>query len=133
MPVSTAANVQIEQLSPDATDKDVAKLVALYLLESCRTPYWFSIDHDIGPPGFKECPVHFDWAKKKRVGIKSTTRAHAEAWIILAALAGYTVQRDNGDPLTMSIKRARDRASYANARAHRFKLGLLDDSDDIPF
>ena len=111
----------IERLLPTATDEQVARLVAMYLLEADRQPYWFSIDHDIRPPKMAACPVDFDWAKKDRVGIKTDSKARATEWIKNAALTGYTVQRDNGDPLTMSIKRARQRASFAQS------------DDDIPF
>lgn len=109
-------------------DAGVAKLVALYMLETERIPYWFSINHDIRPPAMKACPIRFDWAKKDRVGIKTNIKPMAEAWIIDAARAGYVVQRDNGTPLTMSIARARDLAKWAQRtpeeKAH---------DDDIPF
>lgn len=113
----------IDRLTPQATDDQVAKLVVLYLLEADRQPYWFSIDHDIRPPKMLACPVDFDWAKKDRVGIKTSIKTRAGAWIKRAALAGYSVTRDNGEPLTMSIKRARQQAYYAQ----------MPDDEDIPF
>jgi hypothetical protein len=119
-----SAKALIAELSPTAPDADVAKLVALYLLENERVPYWFSIPHDIGPPAFRACPVQFDWAQKKRVGIKTNIKPKAEAWIIKAALAAFEISRDNGTPLTMSIARARREAMWAQRP---------DDDEDIPF
>jgi hypothetical protein len=121
--MTPAAKVLIDKLPATASDNEIARLVALYMLEMERIPYWFSIDHDIRPPAMRACPVRFDWAKKDRVGIKTNIRPMAEAWIIEAALHGYTVQRDNGTPLTMSIKRAREIAKWAQTP----------DDDDIPF
>jgi hypothetical protein len=116
----------IEQLKPDAPDRDVAALVALYMLESDRRPYHFSINHDIRPPAMKRCPLRFEWAIKDRVGIKTNIRAHAEKWIIEAALAGYTISREGREPvLTMSLDRARQRAWYA-------QFITLHPCDDIP-
>src|ERR1700757_4941011 len=110
-----SATALIEQLKPDTPDADVAKLVARYMLESDRVPYWFSIDHDIGPPKYAACPVDFDWSAKKRVGIKTNNRARAEKWIAAAVLAGYTVSRETErqKDLTCSIAIARRRAFYA--------------------
>ena len=121
------ATALIEQLKPDASDRDVAKLVALYLMESDRQPQWFSINHDIRPPAMKRCPLSFDWAVKDRVGIKTNIRPRAAQWIIDAALAGYIISREGRGPdLTMSLARARQRAWYAQ---HKPVLG----DDDIPF
>ena len=130
MPVP--AKQLIEQLPVNATDQEVSKLVARYLLEIDRQPHWFGIPHDIGPPAFKSCPVRFDWAQKKRVGIKTRVKALAERWIIEAALAGYEISHEvspyGGRVLTMSIARARRMAERAQAP----RIDYSDD-DDIPF
>ena len=123
-----SATALIEVLKPDTPDSMVATLVALYMLESERQPYWFSINHDIRPPAMKRCPLEFDWAIRDRVGIKTNIRPRAEKWIIDAALAGYNVSREGREPsLTMSLARARQRAWYAQ---HKPEIG---DDDTIPF
>jgi hypothetical protein len=111
-----SARAQIDQLKPDASDRDVARLVALYMLETDRQPYWFSINHDIRPPGMKRCPIGFDYAKKDRVGIKTRVRHIAEKWLTDAALAGYDISSEGpGHILTMNIARARRLAERAQA------------------
>lgn len=122
-----SATTLIEQLKPDASDRDVAKLVALYMQESDRQPHWFSINHDIRPPAMKRCPIPFDWAVKDRVGIKTNIRSKAEVWIIEAALLGYTISREGRGPdLTMSLARARTAATWA-------QMPQSEKDSDIPF
>ena len=121
-----SARAMIDQLKPDASDAEVARLVALCMLESDRQPYWFSINHDIRPPAMKACPIGFDYAKKDRVGIKTRLRSRAEQWITDAALAGYEIDREGGGmSLTMSITRARRLAERAQTPRT--------DDEDIPF
>lgn len=121
-----SAMASIELLKPDAHDVDIARLVAQYMLETDRQPYWFSINHDIRPPAMKACPIGFDWAIKDRVGIKTRMRHRAEKWITDAALAGYIISSEGpGKVLTMSTARARRLAE----RAQRPPLT----DDDIPF
>jgi hypothetical protein len=125
--IRLSAAALIEQLKPDAADATVARLVTLYMLESDRQPYWFSINHDIRPPAMKKCPLEFDWAIKDRVGIKTRMRHRAEKWITDAALAGYTIAREGGGlSLTMSIAHARRVAEIAQRPP-------LADDEEIPF
>ena len=126
--MSVSATALIEMLKPDAPDRAVAKLVALYLLESDRHPYWFSINHDIRPPAMKRCPIEFDWALGDHVGIKTNIRPRAEKWIIDDALAGYRVSREGRPPaLTLSLAVARAGAAYAQ------RPRVVYGDDDIPF
>jgi len=100
-------------ISPDASDRKIANLIAEYMLETDRTPYVFSINHSVRPPLCLPCPVPYDWTIKDRVGINSTDKERARRWIIQAAMLGYSVER-TGDKtaLTMSIAIARRRAKY---------------------
>lgn len=119
-----SATALIEQLKPDASADNVAALVARYMLENDRQPYWFSINHDIRPPAMKACPLEFDWAMKDRVGIKTRLHHRAKKWIIDAALLDYTVSSEGpGKALTMSVARARRLAEIAQ----------LPPDEDIPF
>lgn len=106
----------------------VAALIADYLLESDRLPYAFSIDHNVGPPGYKRCPMHYEWKLGKTVGIETAYRNVARQWLIDAAMKGFTVSRvglnHKPDGPSNSIERARSRAN-----TRRFKF----DDDDIPF
>lgn len=115
-------------ITPAVPDRAVAYMIAGYLLESDRTPYWFSINHNPGPPRNLACPVEYDWTLKGRVGIKTQVRLLACKWIERAALAGYEISREGGKPLTASIASARRRAEYAQ----RPKPEINND-DDIPF
>lgn len=125
--IRQSATKSIEQLKPDAPARDVAALVALYMLELDRQPYWFSINHDIRPPAMKRCPLEFDWAIKDRVGIKTRLQHRTKQWIIDAAMRGYTISSEGpGRVLTMSIARARRLAEIA-------QRPRLDNDDDIPF
>lgn len=101
-------------------------MIADAMLESDRQPYWFSINHNPGPPKCLACPVDYDWVLKGRVGIKTPNRRRAHAWIMRAALHGYEIAREGGKPLTFSL-------AIVRRRAHYHQTPKLENDDDIPF
>lgn len=123
------AQAQLLAITPKVPDYTVALMIADVMTESEREPYCFSINHSVGPPDRKACPLPYDWAYKKTVGITKKSRAEAEKWLVHALMKGYTVERvspkdhlpDGGS--CYSIATARRRAYICD----------IDDEDDIPF
>lgn len=107
-------------------DTVVARMIADYMMESDRQPYWFSINHNPGPPRNLACPVDYDWVLKGRVGIKTLDKRRAHAWIVRAVSHGYDISREGGKPLTSSI-------AIARRRAENHQRPKLENDDDIPF
>ncbi len=120
-------SARLLEIKPDLPARNVSEMIAAAMLETDRQPYWFSINHDIRPPKCLACPLHYDWALKDRVGIKTLNRERAHKWIANAAFRGYQVNREGGRPLTLSLEIARRRAEY-----HQRPKPEIDD-DDIPF
>jgi hypothetical protein len=128
------------EIAPDADDPTIAALIAEALLESERLPYCFSIDHNIGAPKYEACPLDYDFAWGKTVGIDTSDRERAKQWLIKAMLRKYTVtlasgrmgfppgirfHAPHGSP--HSISRAKMRAQF-----HQRPKPENND-DDIPF
>lgn len=100
----------LEAMTPDATDMEIARAVADYLLAN-RPPHHLSIFHDVCPstpkriarirkdfPNYQgqphgPCPLHYDWRHKNTVGISTRDEPIARQWIIDAMLLGYGVYR----------------------------------------
>lgn len=116
-------------IKPDASDREVAMLIAEYMLEADRVPYRFAINHDVRPPKNLACPLAYDWTRRDVVGIDTSNKELARKWLTNAVLRGYTVsQYVKFDPVgrSSSLQRARGRAAL-----HQMPKG--DDADDIPF
>lgn len=118
------------EMNPNLPDRTVAEMIAAVMMEghyyARPHDYYFSIEHDIRPPKNAACPVHYDWALKDRVGIKTLHRETARRWIVHALLLKFSVSREGGKPLTCSIERAR-------RRAENHQRPKVDTDDDIPF
>lgn len=108
------------------SDRNVSEMIAAAMLETDRQPYWFSINHDVRPPKNLRCPLHYDWALKGRVGIKTLDRERARKWIASAVIHGYQIDREGGVPLTSSLVIAR-------RRAENHQRPQLENEDEIPF
>ncbi len=128
-------SAELLKIRPDVSDRRIAMMIAEALLELDRQPYCFTINHDVRPPKSVPCRVHYDWARKDRVGITTLDRERARRWLIRAALAGYTISqaqskgREKHHPTgrSLSLTIARNRAEYER------NLSKLDFNDDIPF
>lgn len=119
-------SARLLDIKPDLPARNIAEMIAAAMMETGRTPYWFSSNHDVRPPKCLACPLHYDWVLKDRVGIKTLVRDRARRWIVAAVLHGYQVNREGGRPLTSSLEIARRRASL-----HQQIRDFPD--DDIPF
>lgn len=120
----------------DESDSEVARLIAEAALESDKQPYCFSINHNVGAPDFKGCPLVYDFRWGKTVGINTMDRKRAYLWIVSALNRGYTVTRAGHK--TQGIK---DREPYGFAydishvrlRAFYHQQPKPENDDDIPF
>jgi hypothetical protein len=122
------ASDRLLKIDDSISSAEIATMIADYLLESDRLPYAFSIDHNVGPPHYRACPLRYDWKLGKTVGIETENSHVARQWLVEAAMNGFIVSRvdrkHKPDGPSNSIERARSRAN-----TRRFKF----DDDDIPF
>jgi hypothetical protein len=127
LPMSSINSQRLLAITPEISERQVATLIAEYMVETERLPYWFSINHDVRPPKCLACPIGYDWASKARVGIKTSDKRKAWGWIKDAVMLGYEVRRE-GDTfaLTSSI-------AIARRRAETHQRPPLSGDDDIPF
>lgn len=130
--------VKLLAITNATPDSEVAKLIACAMLETDKLPYAFSINHNIGPPDNKRCPLEFDWSYKNTVGIETMDNLVAMNWLTRAALGGYVLTgavpakgfRGPGQKVhdrlgaPYSIVNARRRAEWAQAPKNDY---------DIPF
>jgi hypothetical protein len=136
-PSKLSINQQVLAITPAYSDRRVAELLAAKCLELTERPFRFAINHDIRPPKNLACPLHFDWAKKDRVGVEMLDKERMRKWLVSAALKGYTIQYVGADkemlgfPHSMAI--ARRRAENHQAAEARKASGYVDNGDDIPF
>jgi hypothetical protein len=114
------------EVTPSFADRQVAMMIADHCMELGDTPYRFSINHDVRPPGNLACPLRYDWTKKDSVGIETNDPLSARRWLTSALLRGYTISRVNGALYSASIEQVRRRAAE-----HQRPKG--NDDEDIPF
>jgi hypothetical protein len=123
---------QLDEVKPDAMDRDLARLIARAAIERERIPYRFSINHDIRPPRNLRCPVDYDWALKDRVGIDTPDRMRTLTWLTDVLMLGYTIRevddKHRTSGLLYSIAAVRERAAY-----HQRPKPVYGDDDDIPY
>lgn len=127
----------LKEIRLDAPLDHVADLAANAAVESERIPYCFSINHNVGAPHYKSCPLRYDFKWGKTVGIKTNDKVVAHAWIRSALVLGYSVNRAGARTQgiidhapygeTWEITRIRERA------VRHQNPPKLENDDDIPF
>lgn len=109
-----------------------AMIAEKLIFYNTKPEYRFAINHNVRPPECKACPLDYDWAVGKSVGIETPSKARAIKWLTNAALLGYDIdtvdaKRKSTSARIESIKLVRERA-----RRHQQPKSQHDD-DDIPF
>ena len=111
-----AATDALARINARTTDREVAEKIAAYLMTMYPPPYLLSVIHDAWSKGAVRdyermrkkypdlydarepvgpCPLRFDWKRKNIFGIRKRDEETARAWIIDAAIRGYSVFRSS--------------------------------------
>ncbi len=121
---------QLLEITDATSVREIAVLVAEAMLETDRQPYAFCINHNVGKPDYKACPLEYDWHRGALVGIDTMNRTRALSWIGHAISRGYIVstvdRKHKPDGSSMSLDKARSRAAY-------HQRPKVENDDDIPF
>jgi hypothetical protein len=131
--MSTILN-RLLYITPATSDDDIARMIAEKLIYyTTSDAYRFRIDHSIGAPMYKPCPVAYDWRSPggHYVGIDTPVRASAMKWLTDAAKHGYTICQVDAKHKLVAARAESIKLARSRAEAHQRYKDNPD--DDIPF
>jgi len=128
------AQEALDKLKTSDPDSQFASRIAdLLIAKSPILPIILLINHDVGAPDYKACPLPYECRRGRYVWISFDIRAQAYDWIVDALQHGYTVMRPKDKTFyagfaMKSLQAEKHRAAY---REQRDPLSI--DEDTIPF